>query len=77
MCLALLSFARIDLEDKSFQRSQRSCQSEKFRENYDENFKGPFIVHLHSTHTHDDFERNVRQLQDDQYPFIAQYKVRN
>ena len=38
VCLAVLSFARIDLEDKFFQRSQRPCQSKKFRENHDEDF---------------------------------------
>ena len=75
--LAASTLASIDLEDESDRRFQRSCQSEKYGEKNDENFMGPFLVHLHDAHTHDDFEQNVRDFQQDQYPFTAKFKVRN
>lgn len=72
-CLAL-SLASIDqngnIPSEHSQRFKRSCAALS-RTEHDSTFLGPFIVHLEELHKHEDFENNVRILQDDQYPFTS------
>lgn len=59
---------RNNLDAKS-RLAQRSCGTTT--EGQDDNSLGPHIVHLMDHIKHDDFEQNIRKLQEDQYPFTA------
>ena len=55
--------------DATSRLAQRSCGSPT--ESRDANFLGPFIVHLMDHMKHDEFEQNIKSLQQDQHPFTA------
>ena len=55
--------------DATSRLAQRSCGTPT--ESRDANFLGPFIVHLMDHMKHDEFEQNVKSLQQDQHPFTA------
>ena len=75
LCCVALALASIDQKNKNYpgedsRQYRRSCAALDTRE-YDSSFLGPVIVHLEEPHTHEEFENNVRNLQDDQYPFTS------
>jgi hypothetical protein len=55
--------------DAESRLAQRSCGTAT--EGQDDNSLGPHIVHLMDHILHDEFEQNIRKLQEDQYPFTA------
>ena len=55
--------------DATSRLAQRSCGTPT--ESRDANFLGPFIVHLMDHMKHDEFEQNIKSLQQDQHPFTA------
>lgn len=56
----------LDIESRL---AQRSCGSTT--EGQDDYSLGPHIVHLMNHIKHDEFEQNLRKLQEDQFPFTA------